>query len=130
MKLKKIEWRNIGPFGNKLQTLELPDEGGLWMVVGKNGNGKSFFVNLPKILYYGKLDRFKKDEIANRLNKHGWIKGLDEISPDTFATIERNFSPSNLTVWKHGYDEEVTEENNIGKAGITDYQAYIDTEVT
>ena len=51
MKLKSIEWRNIGPFGNKLQSLELPDEGGLWMVLGKNGNGKSFFVNLPKILY-------------------------------------------------------------------------------
>ena len=40
MHMRKIEWRNIGPFGNKLQTLELPDEGGLWMVVGKNGNGK------------------------------------------------------------------------------------------
>jgi len=122
MKLKKIEWRNIGPFGNKLQTLELPDEGGLWMVLGKNGNGKSFFVNLPKILYYGRLDRFKKDEIANRLNKHGWIKGVDEVSPDTFITVERSFSPSSLMVEKN--------EDDIGKAGITDYQTYIDTEVT
>jgi len=40
MKLKSISWRNIGPFGNKLQILDLPDEGGLWMVTGKNGNGK------------------------------------------------------------------------------------------
>ena len=122
MKLRSIEWRNIGPFGNKLQSVELPDEGGLWMVLGKNGNGKSFFVNLPKILYYGKLDRFKKDEIANRLNKHGWIKGVDETSPDTLVTIERNFSPSSLTVNKN--------EEDIGKAGITDYQTYIDLEVT
>jgi DNA repair exonuclease SbcCD ATPase subunit len=122
MKLKKIEWRNIGPFGNKLQSIELPDEGGLWMVLGKNGNGKSFFVNLPKILYYGRLDKFKKDEIANRLNKHGWIKGEDEVAPDTVVTIERNFSPSELMVEKN--------EDDIGKAGITNYQDYIDLEVT
>lgn len=130
MKLKSIEWRNIGPFGNKLQKLELPEEGGLWMVLGKNGNGKSFFVNLPKILYYGKLDRFKKDEIANRLNKHGWIRGVDETAPDTLVTIERNFSPSTLVANKHGEDEECNSDNDIGKAGITDYQTYIDLEVT
>jgi len=122
MKLQQISWRNIGPFGNKLQTLEIPDEGGLWMVLGKNGNGKSFFVNLPKILYYGRLDRFKKDEIANRLNKHGFIRGIDQTSPDTSVTIERTFSPSSLMVEKN--------EEDIGKAGITDYQTYIDLEVT
>jgi len=122
MKLQRIEWRNIGPFGNKLQILELPDNGGLWMVVGRNGTGKSFFVNLPKILYYGRLDRFKKDEIANRLNRHGWIKGIDEISPDVKVTIQRDFSPSTLMVEKNSED--------IGKAGITDYQTYIDLEVT
>jgi DNA repair exonuclease SbcCD ATPase subunit len=122
MKLKSIEWRNIGPFGNKLQSIEFPDEGGLWMVLGKNGNGKSFFVNLPKILYYGKLDRFKKDEIANRSNKHGWIRGIDQISPDTLVTIERNFSPSDLRVDKN--------DDDIGKAGIVNYQDYIDLEVT
>lgn len=122
MQLKKLEWRNIGPFGNKEQCIDLPDEGGLWMVVGKNGNGKSFFVNLPKILYYGKLDKFKKDEIANRLNKHGWIRGTVQVSPDTVVEIERSFSPSNLSVKKN--------EEDIGKAGITDYQTYIDTEVT
>jgi len=40
MKLKNISWRNIKGFGNKLQTLELSDEGGLWVVLGKNGSGK------------------------------------------------------------------------------------------
>ena len=101
MKIKSLEWKNIGPYGNKLQTLEFPSEGGLWMVIGRNGVGKSFFVNLPKILYYGKLDKFKKDELANRMNKHGYIRAVDEVSPDTLITIERKFSPSDLTVWKH-----------------------------
>jgi DNA repair exonuclease SbcCD ATPase subunit len=130
MKLKSIEWRNIGPYGNKLQKLELSDSGGLWMVLGKNGNGKSFVVNLPKILYYGRLDGFKKDEMANRLNKHGWIKGEIETSPGVHVMIERNIAPSDLIVHKYKRGEEATEENDIGKSGIKNYQDYIDLEVT
>ena len=122
MKLKKIQWRNIGPYGNKLQEMTFPDGGGLWMVLGKNGNGKSFVVNLPKILYYGRLDKFKKDDIANRLNKHGWISGEIQVNPTTNIMIERRFSPTDLIVEKDGED--------IGKSGINSYQDYIDNEVT
>lgn len=127
MKLKNIQWRNIGPYGNKLQSLEFPDEGGLWMVLGKNGNGKSFVVNLPKILYYGRLDKFKKDDIANRLNKHGWIHGEVKINPTTSVEIERRFSPIDLIVKKNVEGEEA---EDIGKSGIKDYQGYLDSEVT
>jgi len=130
MQLKSISWRNIGPYGNKLQTLDFSEAGGLWMVTGKNGNGKSFVVNLPKILYYGKLDGFKKDEIANRLNKHGWISGEIQTSPGQLVTIERKMSPSSLDVFKYKVGEEPNEDNNIGKAGIKNYQDYIDLEVT
>ena len=130
MKLNSISWRNIGPFGNKLQSIDLPDSGGLWMVLGKNGNGKSFFVNLPKVLYYGKLDKFKKDEIANRMNKHGWIKGSISVNPSTEVTIERKISPSDLRVHKYSPGEEPDDDNDIGKSGIANYQSYIDTEVT
>ena len=130
MRLKRISWRNVGPYGNKLQTFELSDEGGLWMVLGKNGHGKSFVVNLPKILYYGKLDKFKKEDIANRINKHGWVKREIETSPGTFVTIERNISPADLKVYKYMQGEEPNEDNDIGKAGIKNYQDYIDLEVT
>jgi len=127
MQTLSIEWRNLGPYGNKLQKIEFPKEGALWMVVGRNGSGKSWFVNLPKIGYYGKLDKFKKGEISNRMNSHGYIKLIDQVSPDTLVTIERNFSPSNLTVYKAVDNDD---EIDIGKAGISDYQTYIDTEVT
>ncbi len=130
MRVRKISWSNIGPFGNKLQTIELPEHGGLHMILGKNGYGKSFFVNLPKILYYGKLDKFKKDDIANRINHHGYIKGNISINPETDVTIERNFSPSGLSVFKYAPGETHSKENDIGKSGISNYQKYIDDEVT
>lgn len=131
MKIISVSWKNIGPFGNKLQKIELPDEGGLWMVLGKNGNGKSFLVNLPKIGLYGKLDKFKKDEIANRLNRHGFIEMIVNPKPDVHIQIERSFSPSDLKVLKFKPNEIPDEkDDDIGKAGIVDYQTYIDTEVT
>lgn len=127
MKLLKIKWRNIGPYGNKLQELELDPKGGLWMVVGKNGHGKSFLVNLPKVLYYGKLDKFKKEDLANRLNKHGYIWGETEIRPGEYVDITRKFAPSDLIAEK-GERGEIKED--IGKAGISNYQDYIDAEIT
>lgn len=130
MKLKKIEWKNIKAFGNKLQSLEFPEGGGLTMVLGKNGAGKSTFLDLPKILYYGKLDRFKKDEIANRMNKHGYIKGHISVKPGVDVTIERKISPTDLIVYKHATDTIPTEDDDIGKSKIGSYQTYIDTEVT
>jgi len=40
MKILKIEWRNFSSYGNRLQTLEFPDEACLFQVVGENGSGK------------------------------------------------------------------------------------------
>jgi hypothetical protein len=40
MKLKNIEWSNIKSFGNAYQKLEFSDEGGLYLILGKNGYGK------------------------------------------------------------------------------------------
>ena len=130
MHINSIEFRNVGPFGNRLEKLDFSNEGGLWMILGKNGAGKSFLVNLPKILFYGKLDKFKKEEISNRMNHHAWIKGEIETSPGTFVTIERNISPADLKVYKYMQGEEPNEDNDIGKAGIKNYQDYIDLEVT
>ena len=55
MRLRNISWNNIGSFGNAIQSIEFGNVGGLYMVLGRNGVGKSTFLNLPKILYYGKL---------------------------------------------------------------------------
>lgn len=130
MRINSISWRNLGPFGNALQRVEFSPAGGLWMISGHNGAGKSFFINLPKILYYGRLENFKKEDISNRINKHGWIRGEIEVSPSTLVTIERVLSPSDLKVHKYLSGEGPDDSNDIGKAGIKNYQDYIDLEVT
>lgn len=82
----------------------------------------STFVNLPQLGLYGKLNKFKKDEIANRMNKHGFVSMKIQTKPDVTIEIERSFSPSELLVEKNSDD--------IGKSGIVNYQDYIDAEVT
>jgi DNA repair exonuclease SbcCD ATPase subunit len=129
MKLKYIEWRNIKSFGNSLQRIDMPETGGLWMVAAPNGSGKTTTLELPKVLYYGRLDKFTKEDIANRLNRHGYIKGEVETSPGISVTIERNLAPTDLTVYKHMTGEFPTEEDDIGRSGINNYQDYIDNEV-
>lgn len=121
MNLEKLTFRNIGPYGNIINEIDLVG-GGLWLVTGKNGGGKSTFLNLPKALFYGKVDKLRKDEIANRFNKHGYISGTISLSPTDKCVIERGFSPSSLVVYKNGED--------IGKAGLNDYQQFIDNEIT
>lgn len=122
MKLESILFRNIGPFGNKIVEVNLMDNGGLWLVTGRNGHGKSTLLNIPKALFYGKVDKLKKDEIANRFNKYGMITGNVRGQDGALYRIERKFSPSSLSVSKDVVDLDI--------AGISNAQNFIDNEIT
>ena len=121
MKIKSIKFRNIGPYGNNTQEFTFNDYGSLMAVLGSNGAGKSTFLNLTKFLLYGKASGLNKNDIANRFNKNGYIEGTIQVAPDVVCRIIRQFEPSKLYVEKNGED--------IGKAGISDYQSYIDNEI-
>lgn len=50
MRIKKIEWKNVASYGNKIQRLDLPENAGLIQVVGENGSGKCFFPDTKIII--------------------------------------------------------------------------------
>ena len=118
MKIKNIKWRNIGSFGNKIQSLNFSDDGELWQLYGRVGHGKSTILSLPILAFYGKLKDTKVGDIANRVNKSGWIQIEVENNNDTYI-IERTFSPSSLSIMKNG--------KNIDRA--RDMQSIIDNEI-
>lgn len=125
MKIVKIEWRNIFSYGNKIETLEFGNEGKLWQLSGRSGSGKSSLLTIPKLLLYGKTEGsdgkpVKTGNIANRINKNGWIRGVIKKGNNEFV-IERTFSPQTLTVYKNG--------ENLDKAGLRDMQGIIDNEI-
>ena len=118
MKIKNIQWRNIGSFGNKIQTLTFSDNGELWQLYGRVGHGKSTILSLPILAFYGKSKDVKVGDIANRINKSGWIKIEVETGKDSYI-IERTFSPSGLSISKNG--------KSIDRA--RDMQSIIDNEI-
>lgn len=120
MKLVRIEFKNIGAYGNKLQTIEFSNDGKLILLQGKSGDGKSTLLNLPTLLFYGKITKRSKKEICNRVNKNGYIKGTI-ISKNHEYVIERKFSPNGVKVYKDGED--------LDTIGVKDSQAYIDENI-
>ena len=118
MKIKTIQWRNIGSFGNKVQTLNFSDTGELWQLYGRVGHGKSTILSLPILAFYGKTKDIKVGDIANRINKSGWIRIEVENKNDNYI-IERTFSPSGLSIIKNG--------ESIDRA--RDMQSIIDNEI-
>ena len=125
MRIQKIEWKNIFSYGDDVYTLDFGDNGKLWQLSGKSGSGKSSLLTIPKLLLFGKTEGgegkpVSVTEIANRINKKGWIRGTVLKGSDTYI-IERTFSPSGLVIYKNN--------ENLDKAGLKNMQAIIDDEI-
>lgn len=120
MFLRKIEFRNIGSYGNKITTLEFPKDGCIIQLKGRSGSGKSTLLSLPTLLYYGKLNGVNKSQVANRTNQHGWIRGEINHNGSKYV-IERSFQPNSLKIYKDGRDVEIV--------GAKDGQDYIEENI-
>ena len=115
MKIKKIEWRNVASYGNKIQKLELPDKSGLIQVVGENGVGKSTISDVITFGLYGKLEGKKLKDIPNRSNKCAWMK-IEFEQDGKIYEVERGLEPSlfQLTIDGNVYDQ-------AGKNNVQDF---------
>jgi len=115
MKIRKIEWRNVASYGNKIQSLELPESAGLIQVVGENGVGKSTISDVITFGLYGKLEGKKLKDIPNRSNKSAWMKITFEQDGRTY-NVERGLDPSHFQLSIDGniYDQ-------AGKSNVQDY---------
>jgi len=115
MKIKKIEWRNVASYGNKIQKLELPDKSGLIQVVGENGVGKSTISDVITFGLYGKLEGKKLKDIPNRSNKCAWMK-IEFEQDGKIYEVERGLEPPlfQLTIDGNVYDQ-------AGKNNVQDF---------
>ncbi len=125
MKILELEWRNIFSYGNNIEHISFDDNGKLWQLSGISGAGKSSFLIIPKLLFYGKHEgqdgkNLKVNDIANWVNKNGWIKGLVKKGNNIY-TIIRTFAPSGLELYKNNVP--------IDKAGLKNIQEIIENEI-
>lgn len=115
MKIRKIEWKNVASYGNKMQILELPEKSGLIQVVGENGVGKSTISDVITFGLYGKLEGKKLKDIPNRSNKGAWMKIAFEQDGRTYE-VERGLDPPHFQLSIDGniYDQ-------AGKDNVQDF---------
>lgn len=115
MKIKKIEWRNVASYGNKIQKLELHDKAGLIQVFGENGVGKSTISDVITFGLYGKLEGKKLKDIPNRSNKCAWMR-IEFEQDGKLYEVERGLEPASFQLSINGdiYDQ-------AGKNNVQDY---------
>lgn len=149
MKIKKIEWKNFGSYGNNNQKIVFDEnQGNFYIVLGSNGAGKSTMSDVIKFGLYGKVDNKKLRDLPNRFNNALSVKIEVEKSPGTVAVIERGIAPNFFRLYVNGaeYDQagkknmqEFLEEeilgvpyyvfNNMVSLSINDFKSFINMGV-
>lgn len=112
MKIKKIEWRNVSSYGNKLQKIELPETAGLIQVFGENGAGKSTISEVITFGLYGKLESKKLKDIPNRSNGSAWMKITLEQNGKIYE-VERGLDPPVFELYIDGQHYDRAGQRNV-----------------
>ena len=149
MKIKTIEWKNFGSYGNNVQRISFDEnQGNFYLVLGGNGAGKSTMSDVIKFGLYGKVDNKKLRDLPNRFNNSLSVKIEVEKNPGTVAVIERGLAPNFFRLYINGaeYDQagkknmqEFLEEeilgvpyyvfNNMVSLSINDFKSFINMGV-
>ncbi len=113
MKIKSLEFKNIGPYGNIVQHIDFSADNELINISAKNGSGKSTIINTINYVLYGKIKDLTLKDIVNRINKkNAWAKIVIEDNKDTYE-IERGIAPSIFKVSKNSIGIDVSGKKNV-----------------
>ncbi len=124
-----VKWRNIGPFGNEEQRINFTKEATLHQIIGKNGVGKSTIIRILKIVLYQEYDGINVAQIANQVNKNGYIEVNVDSKGNNWKIINE-FSPNKVRVYKNGNPEpedwgKLADTKSQIKSQIVDMPYYI-----
>jgi len=122
---KRIGFKNIFSYGNKLTEFHF--ENGIDLVTGKNGNGKSTFVDALTFALFGKP--FRKIKIGNLINnknnKDLWVEVEFDVNGKDFKIV-RGQKPQIFDIYKMEGDEFVKMEAH---STIKDHQKFLEDNI-
>ena len=112
MIINSLEFRNIKSYGNKVQRLEFDTDGGLILLTGTNGAGKSTIQDSIDLALFNQVRGKQTAKIPlkhfpNRLNKELHVSINFKNSNDDIIEIDRKIQPNSFTVKKNS--ESITE---------------------
>jgi DNA repair exonuclease SbcCD ATPase subunit len=127
MIIKKLKFKNISSYGNKLQNITFDENGGLILLSGRNGSGKSTIQNAIDICIFntsrGKnLNRIPLKNFPNRINKNLYTNIEFLNQNNDVIQIERKISPNDFKIIVNTEDyterfklmSDIDRENLIG----------------
>jgi len=112
MLIDKLEFKNINSYGNNIQTLEFDDEGGLILLTGGNGYGKSTIKQSLELCLFGKVQgksgkRLALTKLPNRRNGNLYTGVYFKNNGGSNVIMKRYIKPNNFEMF---VNEEPYEE--------------------
>lgn len=106
MIINSLEFRNIKSYGNKVQRIEFDTDGGLILLTGTNGAGKSTIQDSIDLALFNQVRGKQTAKIPlkyfpNRLNKELQVSINFNNSNDDLIEIERKIEPNSFTIKKN-----------------------------
>ena len=101
MIIDKLEFKNINSYGNNLHTLEFDEEGGLILLMGENGTGKSTIKQSLELCIFGKVQgksgkRLALTKLPNRRNGNLYTGVYFKNSAMDDIVMKRFIKPNNF----------------------------------
>lgn len=113
MKFKKIKWKNLLSYGNKIQEYEFSESPELILIEGENGSGKSSIKEALTVSAYGKSAIRKMKDIPNWINKSTYTYNEIETSGGDTVVIERGIDPNFTKVTVNGIDHNLPDKRKV-----------------
>lgn len=120
MKIEKVYWKNFNSYGNVVQSIDLTNDGELYLLAGPVGSGKTTIAEVITYAIYGTVEKKNKSDLPNRINKNLWCK-VDLISKNKKVEIIRGIAPNLFEVYIDGVQYETSGNSNV--------QDYLDAEI-
>lgn len=116
MIINSIEFRNIKSYGNKIQKIDFDTDGGLILLTGTNGAGKSTIADSIDLALFNQVRGKQSSKIPlkyfpNRLNKELYVAINFDNSNGDLIEIERKIQPNSFSIKKNS--EPYTERFKI-----------------
>lgn len=101
VEFKQLRFKNINSYGNSETVLDFTK--GLSAIIGKNGKGKSTFLDAISFCLYGVPYRnIKIAQLINRTNKKNLLSECSFIRDKDSYVIKRTLAPASITITKNG----------------------------
>lgn len=103
MVIKKLRFKNFKSYGNKIQEISFTNEGGLWLLTGTNGAGKSGIMESIDLCIFNQVRgkysaKIPLSKFPNRLNKNLEVD-IDIINDyEDNISITRKIAPNDFTI--------------------------------